>query len=47
MNNSMWPFILGGVENFVLINGTLSLLSFAGAAIARSVATRCEPLFPE
>lgn len=38
MNNSMWPFVLGGVENFVLINGTLSLLSFAIAAIARSIA---------
>ena len=40
MNNSMWPFVLAGVENFVIINGALSLVSFAIVAIARSMAHR-------
>ncbi|HET9532956.1 MAG TPA: M56 family metallopeptidase [Blastocatellia bacterium] len=36
----MWPLVLAGVENFVIITGTLSLASFAVAAIARPIAHR-------
>ncbi|HSE97005.1 MAG TPA: hypothetical protein VLD57_01970, partial [Blastocatellia bacterium] len=38
MNNSVRPLVLAGVENFVIINGALSLVFFTVAAVCRSLA---------
>ncbi|MCI0489099.1 MAG: M56 family metallopeptidase, partial [Blastocatellia bacterium] len=38
MNDSVWSLVLAGVENFILINGALSVLAFSVAAIVRLVA---------
>ncbi|MEW6207254.1 MAG: M56 family metallopeptidase [Acidobacteriota bacterium] len=36
MNTSVWPLILAGIENFVLINALLSVAAFGVAAFART-----------
>lgn len=36
MNTSVWPLVLAGVENFVLINALLSVAAFGVAAFART-----------
>lgn len=36
INSSVWPLVLAGVENFVLINVLLSVAAFGVAAVART-----------
>ncbi|HWP43681.1 MAG TPA: M56 family metallopeptidase [Blastocatellia bacterium] len=38
MNDSVWLLVVAGVENFILISGVLSLLTFTAAATVRFVA---------